>query len=70
MVSVKQELKRYIDTMSEEDAQIVLSFFKRFIYREGPPLSAEEMEAIAQGEREIAKGEYISLDDFEQGKRL
>lgn len=69
-MSVKQELKKYIDTMTEDDAKIVLTFFKRFIYREGPPLTPDEAAAFERAEREIANGEYITLEEFEQGKRI
>lgn len=69
-MSIKQELKRYIDTISEDDAKIVLAFFKRFIYREGPPLTQEETAAFDRGEREIKNGEYLTLNDFLESKRL
>jgi len=69
-MSAKNELKRYIDTMTEDDARIVLTFFKRFIYPQGDPLTMEEAAAIERAEREIANGEYITLEEFEQGKRI
>jgi len=69
-MSAKNELKKYIDTMSDEDVKIVLSFFKRFIYREGPPLSAKEAAAFKRSAKEIANGEYVTLEEFEQSKRI
>ncbi|WP_192895553.1 hypothetical protein [Pelotomaculum sp. FP] len=46
--------------MSEDDARIVLTFFKRFIYPQGDPLMPEEAAAFERSAKEIANGEYIT----------
>jgi hypothetical protein len=69
-MSAKYELKRYIDNMTEDDARIVLTFFKRFIYPQGDPLTPEEASAFERAEKEFSSSEYVTLEEFEQGKRI
>jgi len=72
-MNAKQALHGFINSLSEDDAEIVLTFIRRFIrhpYPEGKPLTPEEAEAFKRGEEEFARGEYLTLEEFEQGKRL
>ena len=73
MSETKQELQRYIESISEDDPKAVLTFFRQFIrspYPVGEPMTPEEAEAFKRGEEEIAKGEYLTMEEVRQGKTL
>ncbi len=60
--SVKQELRRLIEEMTEEEAMDLLDFIN--LYNEPDVLSPEEEAAVAEGKAQIERGEYITGEEL------
>jgi predicted transcriptional regulator len=62
-MSIKPELHRLIDELDQEDEPAVLDYL-RWLLADEDWLTDEERMAVEEGEAEIARGEYITLDDL------
>lgn len=60
---VKDELYRLIDELDEIDAAAVLAHLKTMLSDE-ETLSEEAMSMVERGEREVAAGDYVTLDEI------
>ena len=60
-MSVKQELHELIDRLSEQDAGEALDILQSFL-AEPETLSADEIARVKVGEKQIASGDFVSLD--------
>ncbi len=64
-MTVKQDLHRLIDLVPDEEAAEVLDYLQ-WLMRDGDTLSETELEMLARGEDEIARGEFVTLDDLDR----
>jgi hypothetical protein len=62
-MTVKEELHAIVEGLGDPQAAEALEYV-RWLQAEGETLSEEDLEAVERGEREIARGEYISLADL------
>jgi hypothetical protein len=62
-MTMKQELHRLIDLLEDEDEESALEYLQWLINDEDV-LTDEERDAVKQGESEIARGEFVTLDQF------
>ncbi len=64
-MSVKEELHQLIEQLDELSAQETLDYIHWFQLSHDS-LTPEEWEQVRQGEAQIARGEYITLDGLER----
>ena len=64
-MTVKEELRALVETMPDEHAAEVLDY-ARWLAADTDTLTEEEMEEVRAGEAELARGEYVTLDDVLQ----
>lgn len=64
-MTMRQELHRLIDLLEDEDEESALEYLQWLINDEDV-LTDEERDAVKEGESEIARGEYITLDQLAQ----
>ena len=64
-MEANEELHRLVDMVPEADWPLA-SRFLHFLSEGGgdPPLSNEDWAAIREGDAEIARGEFVTLDDL------
>jgi len=64
-MGANEELHRLVDMVPEADWPLA-SRFLHFLAEGGgdPPLSEADWAAIREGETEIARGEFVTLDDL------
>ena len=62
-MSARDELHKLIDELDDIDAEEVLAHLQRLL-SDGDTLSDEALEQIRRGEEEIARGEYVTLDEL------
>ena len=60
-MSIKQELHRLVDLLAEEDEESARDYLT-WLLADEDTLSDEERAAVREGEAEIARGEYVTLD--------
>ncbi|NSW83182.1 MAG: hypothetical protein HPY90_07890 [Syntrophothermus sp.] len=58
-MSIREELLKAIEAMSEEDLRAVLDYVRLLQEPEEVEPTEEEREAIARGREEYARGEYM-----------
>jgi predicted transcriptional regulator len=63
VTKVREELHRLIDQLPAWEAVDALDHV-RYLLSDEDTLTEEEMEEVRQGEEEIARGEYVTLDDI------
>jgi|GEM_PF-4159706 len=70
MQTAKQELNKYVKTISEEDAELILPIIRKLawlsIQNSGDPLTKDEVLAFEEGTKELLKGEYITLNELQK----
>ncbi len=64
-MSVKEELHQLIEQLDEFSVRETLDYIHWFQLSHDS-LTPEEWEQVRQGEAQIARGEYITLDDLER----
>ncbi len=64
VAKVKEELHRLVDEMSDREALDALDHV-RWLLSDEDELTEEEWEAVREGEAEIARGEYVTLEEIE-----
>ncbi len=65
----KEELRRLVDTLSDETAVELLDY-ARWLQQESEMLSDEELARAKQGEEEIRRGESVPWDELRRGLKL
>ena len=68
-MTARAQMMNMVELLPDTEIPIVIEILKRFIsYEENDDIvTADDILAIEQGEREYAAGETVSLDDFEKG---
>jgi hypothetical protein len=64
-MTAKEELHKLVDELDEIDAAEVLAHV-RWLLSDGEALSNEALEQVRHGEEEIARGEYVTLDELKR----
>lgn len=64
LTKVREELHRLIDQLPAWEAVDALNHVRRLL-REEEGLTEEEWEEVRRGEEEIARGEYVTLEEIE-----
>jgi hypothetical protein len=67
-MTAKESLRDALEAMSEEHAELVLEFYETAVATED--LTEEEIERALQGREEIARGEFITGEDFKRKHSL
>src|SRR5438874_9813067 len=62
-VKTKEELHHLVETLSEQAAAEVLDHV-HWLQEEPESLTPEEIERVRQGEEQIARGEYVTLEQL------
>jgi hypothetical protein len=62
-MTVKEELHKLIDALDDIEAAEVLAQM-RWLLSDGDTLSDEALEQVGRGEEEIARGEYVTLNEL------
>ena len=62
-MSIKQELHRLVDLLEGEDEECALDYLQ-WLLTDEDSLTEEERTAVQEGEAELARGEFVTLDDF------
>jgi hypothetical protein len=74
--SADNELLDKFRTVAQGPDRELLQKFLDVLYEriggeyDSEPLSPEEMEMITESEGQFARGEYLTLEEYRQGKRL
>ena len=64
-MTVKQELHHLVELLPDPDAAEALDYV-RWLLADGDTLSDEEIEEARLGSEEIARGEYVTLDQLKR----
>lgn len=64
-MSIKHELHRLVDLLEEDDEESALDYL-RWLLADEDLLTDDERAAVGLGEAELARGEYVTLDDLIQ----
>lgn len=62
-MTVKDELHLMVDQLDETEAEEALAYL-RWLASESDTLTEEELEQARQGQKQIARGEYVTLAEF------
>ena len=62
-MSQKQEIHRLVDLLEESDKESALEYLQWLLLDEDV-LTEQERLAVKEGEAQIARGEYITLEEF------
>ena len=62
-MSLKQELHRLVDLLEHDDEESALDYLQ-WLLADEDTLTDEERAAVQDGEAEIERGEYVTLDDL------
>ena len=65
VAKVKEELHRLVDELSDREAFDALDHV-RWLLSDEDELTEEEWDAVREGEAEIARGEYVTLEEIER----
>ena len=68
-MTTKEELRRLVESLSEQDAADVLDYVQ-WLLEEPETLTPEEIERVREGEEQIARGEYITLEHLSRDLKL
>jgi hypothetical protein len=69
-MTVKNELRQLVDSLSEEDAVEALDYVRWLLKEEDDELTAEELTEVERAEAEVADGAYVTLGALRQRLRL
>lgn len=61
----KEELRDLVETLSDVDAAALLEY-AHWLHEESETLTTEELARVRQGEEQIRRGEYITLDTLKR----
>ena len=65
MSTIKEELKRVLEQLSEEESRIILKFAQWLVEQE-EELTPEELTLLKRGEEQFAKGEFAWWRDVKR----
>ena len=68
-MTTKEELRRIVDTLSEEDAAELLEY-AQWLHVESETLTDAEIARVRRGEEQIRRGERISWDELRRELNL
>jgi len=63
LMSMKQELHRLVDLLDDGDEESAREYLQ-WLLDDEDALTDEEANSVKEGEAEIARGEYITLDEL------
>ena len=66
MSTARDELLQLVRSLEEDSAEDVLDYVRWLLSEEDEPLTPEERTEIERAEAEIARGEYVTLDQAER----
>jgi len=70
-VPSKEQLHALIDLLPEGEIPAASRFLEFLVHDlESEPLTEEDLQAVQQGQAEIARGEYSSLEDLKRELNL
>ena len=69
-MSVQDELHHLVDQLDEDAAGELLEYAQWLAAEEDEPLTDEERGRVEAGEAEIARGEYVTLEDLRRRLEL
>ncbi len=64
-MTVKEDLHRLVELLPEDEAAEALDYL-HWLMLDGETLADGESQMLRKGEEEIARGEYVTLDDLER----
>lgn len=71
MTKIKEELHKVVDLLDNEDAKNWLNLLRRFVFTyDTEMLTEEEEEGIKIGESEIRNGDFITLEEYKNKRKL
>ena len=62
-MTVKEELHHLVDALGDDDAEDAVDYL-RWLLSETDTLTEKELEDVRRGRKEIARGEYVTLDEL------
>ena len=62
---MKDEPHSLVDQLDADDAEEALDYL-RWLVTDSESLSEEELEFVRQGEAQIARGDYVTLDELKR----
>ena len=66
MATTKDELVGRVRDLDDEGTADVLDYVRWLLSDEDDPLTAKERSEVEQAEGEVARGDYVTLDDLER----
>lgn len=66
MATVKDELIELVRDLDNEGAADVLDYVRWLLSEEDDPLTEEERSEVKEAEAEVARGNYVTLDELER----
>ena len=64
-MTVKEELHSLVDQLDADNAAEALDYL-RWLVTDSETLSEEELAFVREGEAQIARGEYVTLDELKR----
>jgi hypothetical protein len=64
-MTTKEELRQLVDTLSDQDAADLLDY-AHWLLEESDILTPEDMARVREGEDQIRRGEYVTLDSLKR----
>ena len=64
-MTVKDELHQLVDLLPDTEAAAALDYV-RWLLADEDTLTEEEMELVRRGQEEIARGDYVTLDELKR----
>ena len=64
-MTVQERIHQLVDRLGQEEAGDLLEYAE-WLAAESDSLTPEELEAMAEGEREVEGGQSVSLEDLER----
>lgn len=66
MATTKDELIELVRDLDDEGAADVLDYVRWLLSEEDDPLTEEERSDVEQAEAEVARGDYVTLDELKR----
>ncbi len=66
MTTTREELIELIRELDEDGAAEVLDYVRWLLSEEDDPLTEEERAEVELAEAEVARGDYVTLDELER----
>jgi predicted transcriptional regulator len=63
-MTTRDELLHLIDALSEDALDELRDYAHWLAEEEDEPLTADELDRVREGEAEIARGEYVTLEEL------